>query len=56
MSCPCHECRATQLATILQDLIAELRDMGGEYDSGWAPLIPVANRAEARLQEASGDE
>ena len=36
---------------ILADLIAELRVMGGEYDSGWAPLIPVADRAEARLRE-----
>ena len=40
---------------ILVDLIAELRDMGGEYDSGWAPLIPVADRAEARLREVQGE-
>ena len=41
--------------SILTDLIAELRDMGGEYDSGWAPLIPVADRAEARLREVQGE-
>ena len=27
MSCPCHECHATQLAAILIDLIAELREL-----------------------------
>ncbi len=40
---------------ILVDLIAELRDMGGEYDSGWAPLISVADRAESRLREVQGE-
>lgn len=47
--------RATQYERILTDLIAELRVMGGEYDSGWAPLIPVADRAEARLREVQGE-
>ncbi len=42
---------------ILQDLIAELVGMADQgLDSGWAPLIPVADRAEARLREVTGHE
>ena len=51
----CRVGRAEETERILQDLIAELRDMGGEYDSGWAPLIPVADRAESRLREVQGE-
>ncbi len=61
-NCPCHECHATQLAAILQDLIAELRRTTKGYLSPRAYAITVeqqreiADAAEARLREVTGDE
>ena len=41
----------------LIDLIAELRGLADTgVDSGWAPLLGVADRAETRLKEVTGDE
>ncbi len=59
--CPCcvdlESSRVPPERAILTDLIAELVGMADQgLDSGWAPLYEVADRAEARLREVTGDE
>lgn len=46
--CPCHECHATQLAAVLTDLIAELRDRAQHYGPATRIMMEeMANRAAA---------